>query len=105
MKNWKNVVVAGVVALTVNVASAMVCVKIGDGKSYPFDKEAKDLVAALKPATNCSGKQVILGAKIMGKTIVERDATAQEATQVRAEIEKRANDRVKNRLLKKGLVK
>lgn len=105
MKNWKNVVVGVVTVLSINVASAMVCVTIEDGKSYPLDKEAIDLVSALKPASNCDGKQVMGGAKLMGKTIVKRPATEAEATKIRAANETRKEIRLKKRLLKAGLVK
>ena len=105
LKNVRNVVLGVVSVLSINVASAMVCVTIEDGKSYPLDKEAIDLVAALKPASNCDGKQVTNGAKLMGKTIVKRPATEQEATKIRAAIKERQDVRLKKRLLKAGLVK
>lgn len=98
--------IIGLVAfLTVFSAHALVCVTIEDGKSYPYDKEAIDLVAALKPAANCDGKQVQMAAKIMGKTITKRPATDVEATKIRAANLKRAEERVSKRLIKAGLKK
>lgn len=97
----------GLVAfLSVFSANAMVCVILpDDGKSYPFDKEAIDLVAALKPAANCDGKQVTRAVEILGKKMVKRVATDAEAIKIRAANKERSDLRLNKRLLKAGLKK
>lgn len=99
--------IIGVLAfLSVFNASAMVCVILpDDGKSYPFDKEAIDLVAALKPAANCDGKQVTRAVEILGKKMIKRVATDAEATKIRAANKERSDLRLNKRLLKAGLKK
>lgn len=93
-------------ALYSTQSMALVCAILpDDGKSYPIDKEAKDLLAALKPATNCDGKQVMAAEKILGKKIVKRVATEQEQTAIRTANAARAELRVQKRLIKAGLKK
>jgi len=85
---------------------ALVCAILpDDGKSYPIDQEAKDLLAALKPATTCDGKQVMAAEKILKKKIVKRPATPAEATAIRTTNAQRAETRVEKRLIKAGLKK
>lgn len=89
-----------------STAQAMVCAVLpDDGKSYPIDQEARDLLAALKPATNCDGKQVLAAEKILGKKIVKRVATPAEQTAIRTANVQRQNLRVEKRLIKAGLKK
>lgn len=91
-------------ALYSTQSMAMVCVAV-DGKYYPADKEAKDLVAAFKPSTSCDSESVQLGAKLLKKEIVKREATAQERKEVLDAIAKRKVDRATKKLQKKGLLK
>jgi hypothetical protein len=100
----KNVIFGIVFGLVSGSAMALTCANV-DGKNYPVDKEAKDLVAAFKPSTSCDSVSVQRGAKMLNKKIVIVDATDAIKKQVRADIEKRANDRTEKRLIKAGLKK
>lgn len=91
-------------ALYSTQSMALVCVAV-DGKYYPADKEAKDLVAAFKPSTSCDSESVKLGAKLLKKEIVKREATPAERKDVLDAIAKRKVDRATRKLQKSGLMK
>jgi hypothetical protein len=104
--NFKKLFSVAVFSLMIGNVYGMQCGKlVDDGKAYPVDQEAKDLLAALKPSTNCDSKMFLDGVKIMGKKISYVTLTKAQETQIRKEIADRKETRVKKRLVKAGLVK
>jgi hypothetical protein len=110
--NIKKTVLSLALVLTISgLASAafsqdLQCISVDD-KTYAADAYTQSFIAAAvnRNATSCDSKSVKLAAKMTGKKINIKSATAQQTEVIVKNQEKRAEQRLGKKLKKAGLTK